>query len=162
MAVVRRIVKDVVLFCSLMMLAACGETESDAVVIAPPVVVLTPDDPVLVTGGQIRGAYSALNPDVMTFKGVPFAAAPTDQLRWRPPAPVEPWSGVRDATITGPICIQEHGDDVAQSEDCLVLNVWAPDETSELRPVMVWIHGGGYTGGSGSSSLYDEIRRPHV
>ena len=138
-----------------MMMAACGQTESDAVVIAPPVAMLTPDDPVLVTGGQIRGAYSALAPGVMTFKGVPFAAAPTDELRWHPPAPVEPWSGVRDATTTGPMCIQERGGDVAQSENCLFLNVWAPDETSELRPVMVWIHGGGYTGGSGSSSLYD-------
>ena len=86
---------------------------------------------------------------------MPFAASPTDELRWRPPAPVEPWSGVRDTTTAGPICIQESRNDVAQSEDCLFLNIWAPDETPELRPVMVWIHGGGYTGGSGSTSLYD-------
>ena len=152
---VGRIVEAVMLVCLLMMLVACSQTESDADVIAPPVVMLTPDDPVLVTGGEIRGVYSALNPSVMTFKGVPFAASPTDELRWRPPAPVEPWSGVRDTTTAGPICIQESRNDVAQSEDCLFLNIWAPDETPELRPVMVWIHGGGYTGGSGSTSLYD-------
>ena len=152
---VGRIVEAVMLVCLLMMLVACSQTESDADVIAPPVVLLTPDDPVLVTGGEIQGVYSALNPSVMTFKGVPFAASPTDELRWRPPAPVEPWSGVRDTTTAGPICIQESRNDVAQSEDCLFLNIWAPDETPELRPVMVWIHGGGYTGGSGSTSLYD-------
>jgi para-nitrobenzyl esterase len=155
MVMVGRIVEGVMLVCLVMMLAACSQTESDADVIAPPVVLLTPDDPVLVTGGEIQGVYSALNPSVMTFKGVPFAASPTDELRWRPPAPVEPWSGVRDTTTAGPICIQESRNDVAQSEDCLFLNIWAPDETPELRPVMVWIHGGGYTGGSGSTSLYD-------
>ena len=147
--------KYVALFCAVAILEACGQPEADAVDIAPPIVTLSPDNPVAVTGGQTRGSHSETNPGVMVFKGLPFAAAPTGDLRWRAPFPVEAWSGVRDATTAGPICIQDGGEDLTQSEDCLFLNVWAPAETSELLPVMVWIHGGGYTGGSGSTSLYD-------
>ena len=155
MAVWFRIGKYVVLCCAVVILAACGQPEADAEDIAPPIVTLSPDNPVTVTGGQIRGSHAETNPSVMTFKGLPFAAAPTGDRRWRAPDQVEAWSGVRDATPAGPICIQDGGEDLAQNEDCLFLNVWAPAETSELLPVMVWIHGGGYTGGSGSTSLYD-------
>jgi para-nitrobenzyl esterase len=155
MAVWFRIGKYVVLCCAVVILAACGQPEADAEDIAPPIVTLSPDNPVTVTGGQIRGSHAETNPSVMTFKGLPFAAAPIGDRRWRAPDQVEAWSGVRDATTAGPICIQDGGEDLAQSEDCLFLNVWAPAETSELLPVMVWIHGGGYTGGSGSTSLYD-------
>ena len=117
--------------------------------------VLDPDAPVMVTGGAIRGAVSAGNADIVAFKGVPFAAPPVGDLRWRPPEPVVGWEGVRDASESGAICIQNGGQNVTQDEDCLFLNVWAPRESSEPRPVLFWIHGGGYTGGSGSTAIYD-------
>ena len=117
--------------------------------------VLDPDAPVMVTGGALRGAVSAGNADIVAFKGIPFAAPPVGDLRWRPPEPVVGWEGVRDASESGAICIQNGGQNVTQDEDCLFLNVWAPRESSEPRPVLFWIHGGGYTGGSGSTALYD-------
>ena len=116
---------------------------------------LDPAAPVMVTGGSIRGAVSAGNADVVAFKGIPFAAPPVGELRWRPPEPVIGWDGVRDASESGAICVQNGGQSVTQDEDCLFLNVWAPRETSEPRPVLFWIHGGGYTGGSGSTAIYD-------
>ena len=120
--------------------------------------VLDLDAPVRVTGGAIRGAVSALDAGVVAFKGIPYAAPPAGELRWRPPRPVVAWEGVRDASGSGPICVQNGGRDVPQDEDCLFLNVWAPRETSAPRPVLFWIHGGGYTGGSGSTALYDGTR----
>ena len=135
-------------------LAACGAPAAEDAPAAP-VVSLSADTPVSVTGGDVQGAATAANPDVIAFKGVPFAAPPAGDLRWQPPAPVVPWTGVREASETGPICVQNGGQDVTQDEDCLFLNVWAPRETTDLRPVLFWIHGGGYTGGSGSSGIYD-------
>ena len=117
--------------------------------------VLDPETPVMVSGGAVRGAAAARNADVVAFKGIPYAAPPVGDLRWRPPAPVRGWQGVRDASASGPICIQNGGQDVPQDEDCLLLNVWAPRETGAPRPVLFWIHGGGYTGGSGSTAIYD-------
>ena len=116
---------------------------------------LDPDAPVMVTGGAVRGAVSAGDAGIVAFKGIPFAAPPVGDLRWRPPEPVVGWEGVRDASESGAICIQNGGQNVTQDEDCLFLNVWAPRETSEPRPVLFWIHGGGYTGGSGSTAIYD-------
>ena len=120
--------------------------------------VLDSETPIRVTGGEVRGAVSARNPDVVAFKGIPFAAPPVGELRWRPPEPVIGWEGVRDASESGPICVQNGGRNVTQDEDCLFLNVWAPRETAEPRPVLFWIHGGGYTGGSGSTAIYDGTR----
>ena len=117
--------------------------------------VLDPETPVMVTGGAIRGAVAARNAGIIAFRGIPYAASPVGDLRWRPPAQVSGWQGVRDAAGSGPICIQNGGQIVPQDEDCLLLNVWAPRETSEPRPVLFWIHGGGYTGGSGSTAIYD-------
>ena len=134
-------------------LASCGAPADEAP--AGPLVSLSADTPVSVTGGEIQGGASTVNPDVMAFKRIPFAAPPVGDLRWQPPAPIVSWTGVRDGTKAGPICVQNGGQNVAQDEDCLFLNIWAPRETTEPRPVLFWIHGGGYTGGSGSSAIYD-------
>ena len=111
---------------------------------------LSPESAVAVTGGQIRGTLAAGRSDVIAFKGVPFAAPPVGELRWRPPAPVVPWQGVRQATVNGAACPQRGP--MPQSEDCLVLNVFAPLSVQKPVPVMVWIHGGGFRLGTGGSS----------
>jgi para-nitrobenzyl esterase len=101
--------------------------------------------------GVVRGGVEE---DVSYFKGIPYAAPPVGANRWRPPQPVTPWKEVRDATKDCADCPQRAwpGSISMQSEDCLFVNVWAPtsiDKKSKL-PVMFWIHGGGFTGGSGS------------
>ncbi len=99
---------------------------------------------------------------MVTFKGIPYAAAPVDDLRFRPPQPYPSWAGVRDALTFGAIAPQNGsmeamllaGDLPAQSEDCLFLNVVTPSVDDGRRPVMVWIHGGAYVSGSGSNPWY--------
>ena len=100
---------------------------------------------------------------VLSFKGVPYAAAPVGALRWEPPAKAPTWSGERKADAYGPICPQpmnadgspnEGGASGPVSEDCLFLNVWAP-RGAKHAPVMVWLHGGGNTEGAGSLGAYD-------
>ena len=98
---------------------------------------------------------------VMRFAGIPYAKAPIGQLRWHAPEPVEAWQGERDATLFGSACAQNTDSfsgmpSSLQSEDCLVLNVWAPVESSKTaRPVMVWLHGGAHRIGAGSLPIYD-------
>lgn len=95
------------------------------------------------------------------YLGIPFAAPPVGDLRWKPPQSVAPWSGVKECTVLGPSCPQlpfpGPGLDVGQmDEDCLYLNVWTPARSSGDRlPVMVWIYGGGYQWGSSSQAVYD-------
>lgn len=118
---------------------------------------LTP--PVALHSGAVRGRILDGGEEVRVFKGIPFAAPPVGPNRWRAPQPVAPWEGVRDALDYGPICPQPKSVFPTvgrQSEDCLTLNVWtAARAEAERRPVMVWIHGGGHTSGSGSQSWYD-------
>jgi para-nitrobenzyl esterase len=112
---------------------------------------------VALTQGRLVGERAG---EVVSFQNIPFAAPPVGALRWRPPQPAPSWDGARDATSPGAICIQPpaNGDPgvgpLPMSEDCLTLNVWAP-ETAERLPVMIWIHGGGYNNGSGTAALYD-------
>jgi para-nitrobenzyl esterase len=107
---------------------------------------------VRVTGGVVGGA---LADDVRVFKNIPFAAPPVGPLRWKAPAPVVPWTGVRDGTAFGPECVQPGPPGgPAQSEDCLTLNVWAPAKPRNW-PVIFWIYGGGFVTGSASQPVYD-------
>lgn len=122
--------------------------------------------------GALRGSVDERG--VRVFKGIPFAAPPVGDLRFRPPVPPAAWAGERDATAFGNASVQAAAgmfgaQEVERSEDCLYLNVWAPGAAAgavnggaedgagsgPLRPVMVWIHGGAFRMGSGSSPGYD-------
>jgi para-nitrobenzyl esterase len=129
-----------------------------AVVVAQAVSAAT----VQLDSGVISGV-SGTSAEVQVYKGIPFAAAPVGNLRWREPQPAAHWDGVRRADQFGAICTQPafRGANPSatprnMSEDCLFLNVWtAATSAKERRPVMVWIHPGGYTTGSGSTPGFD-------
>jgi len=145
-----------------LILAACGQSE--------------PIDPVVETadGETLQGVL--LDGEVTVFKGVPYAAPPVGEGRWRPPAPLSPRKGLQPATDFGSACVQNPGNtefyrDIAEafdtdptlvpdleptSEDCLYLNLWTTNiGGDELQPVMVWIHGGSNVAGSGAEPPYD-------
>ena len=116
---------------------------------------------VRVEGGIVQGAPGS-DSTVRIFKGIPFAAPPVGDLRWKPPQPVQKWGGVRMATEFGQHCMQNnvYGDmvfrDKGQSEDCLYLNVWTPAKSEKDRlPVLVYVYGGGFVAGAASEARYD-------
>ncbi|MGA8296919.1 MAG: carboxylesterase/lipase family protein [Acidimicrobiales bacterium] len=119
------------------------------------------------TSGAVRGREDE---GVLEFLGIPYATAPVDDLRFRPPVARAPWRGVRDATEFGPMAPQAPaalgayvpGDPLDQGEDCLVVNVWVPSGRRRRLPVMVFVHGGAFFNGASSSRLYrpqDLVRR---
>jgi para-nitrobenzyl esterase len=118
-------------------------------------------EPISIEGGQI--ANSAPDPSgIRVFKGIPYAAPPLDELRWRAPQPVQKWQGVRNVAEWGPRCVQSSrlGDldplNKRMDEDCLYLNIWTPAKSAgEKLPVMVWIYGGSNLNGAGSQPEYD-------
>jgi para-nitrobenzyl esterase len=120
-------------------------------------------DPVRVEQGLLSGA-AGTNPEVRVYKGIPFAAPPVGDLRWKPPQAPASWQGVRQAAEFGHPCMQLPYPETSiyysklppVSEDCLYLNIWTAAKSDHARlPVMVWIHGGGFTRGSGSTPTYN-------
>jgi para-nitrobenzyl esterase len=101
--------------------------------------------------GTLGGEQSS---GVNIFRGVPFAEPPVGPLRFRPTARAKPWNGVRDATRFAAAAMQPNQPAIEQSEDCLYLNIWAPQGKGPF-PVYVWIHGGGFTGGYSFSPMFD-------
>lgn len=138
-----------------LVVAACARNSGE-----PQRQVAAPAEPgpavVQTAAGALRGVVA---PGYRVFNGIPYAAAPVGPLRWQPPQPAAPWPGVRDATKPGLRCIQDttYDPDYGRptGEDCLNLNVWTPDgaSRSHQKPVMVWIHGGGFL--NGSADIYD-------
>lgn len=107
--------------------------------------------------GSVRG-IPGTDPSISVFKGIPYAAPPIGTLRFAPPRPVKPWEGELLCDHYGASSLQElrPGRELEMSEDCLTLNIWTPaNSTDEKLPVMFWVHGGGFIGGTGCSPTFD-------
>ena len=139
---------------SLIAIACLGLSASAGAQTSAPVV----DAPSGAVKGQADG-------EILSFKGIPYALPPVQGRRWRPPAPMPRWQGVRAATDFGPACVQPQGksqsiysgDPMPVSEDCLTLNIWAPAH-AKGAPVFFWIHGGALVTGSSREPVYDGKR----
>jgi para-nitrobenzyl esterase len=123
-------------------------------------------EPIQVTGGSVTGTPTIQwTPGVRLYRGIPYAAAPVGDLRWRAPQPVVPWTGVKAADHFGAACMQPSTDTEGNawreglgitSEDCLFVNVWTPAQSAEAHlPVVVFVHGGGNMRGAASENQYD-------
>ena len=120
-------------------------------------------DNIRVESGTISGIDGS-TPGMRIYKGIPYAAPPVGDLRWKAPKPAAHWDGVHKADDFGPECMQiplSGPADQKMSEDCLTLNVWTAAKSFEKRPVMVWIYGGGYYVGAGSLPDYDGENLAH-
>jgi para-nitrobenzyl esterase len=134
-------------FCGLLLAAACFATT------------LTAQETVSTQTGKIKGVAAD---GLIAFKGIPYAAPPVGDFRWRPPQPAKKWTGVRSAADYAHDCMQlPFPSDAAPlgtppAEDCLYLNVWTPSPRAAApMPVMVWIYGGGFVNGGSSPAVYD-------
>jgi para-nitrobenzyl esterase len=142
-----------VMLAAVVLLALCGANSAKAASSSPSLVINTVE-------GRIRGVRCN---GVREFLGIPYAKPPVGNLRWRPPEEHEHWNGVFAATRMGPSCPQNLADTAGFStaEDCLFLNVYAPDSSLTRRPVMVWIHGGAFIFGSGADYDGSALARKH-
>jgi len=146
---------SIVILFGLTVACSTGKTEKDSIP------ALTKIDTGYISGTVIGEPGK----EVHIYRGVPYAAPPVGNLRWKPPQPAASWQGIRECTAFGNSSPQPTEPynlaDMPLSEDCLYLNVLtSAQRTSEKLPVMVWMHGGGYTQGSGSSALYNQARLP--
>jgi len=127
---------------------------------------ITALEPVLTTHGYVAGTLIG-EPDepIRVYRGIPFAAAATGDLRWRPPQPAARWEGIRECTVLSPSAPQAIGKlqialGIPQSEDCLTVNVLTPAQAGEKLPVMVWLHGGAFIHGNGNEPFFNAPRLP--
>ncbi|MBL0728404.1 carboxylesterase/lipase family protein [Piscinibacter sp. HJYY11] len=129
-------------------LGGCSPEETEPSPIVESAVVTT-------QAGRVRGEQVE---GVARFLGIPYAAPPVGALRWRPPQPPLRWDAVRPATAFGSPCVQSAMQEGPGSEDCLFLNVWTPEVRAAAgRPVLVYVHGGGWARGAGNMSVFDGI-----
>ncbi len=153
--------KQPVILLAVMMMTACNSLQKNTGTVGI-------DINAVKTEAGIVSGVSGGDKSVKIFKGIPFAAPPVGDLRWKPPLPAPHWQGTRKCDVFPPSAMQSKpapfsmwtkefmAPEEPLSEDCLYLNLWtAASAANEKRPVMVWIHGGGFTGGSGSVPLYD-------